>query len=265
MLKGLGRSAFGQRPAIGPARPPAETPAPPPDAASLGPRPRADAAPPPGTVRRASAPPAAGRGRAAAKEANPADEAYETLKLHIHMQLVDRLDMNRVSEMDPTTLRSEIRGVVEHLCDTENPLLNRNERQRLVERDPRRDVRLRAARAAPEGRDDHRHHDQRPQDDLRREGGADRAARRSPSATTSTCSRSSTGSSRGSAGGSTRPRRWSTPACRRVALQRDHPAAGARRRRGHDPAVRLEAAQQGRPAPVQGVHARDARRCWKGR
>jgi len=48
------------------------------------------------------------------------------------MQLVDRLDMNRVSEMDPKTLRNEIRGIVEHLCDTENPLLNRNERQRLV-------------------------------------------------------------------------------------------------------------------------------------
>ena len=48
------------------------------------------------------------------------------------MQLVDRLDMNRVGEMDPKTLRDEIRGIVEHLCDTENPLLNRNERQRLV-------------------------------------------------------------------------------------------------------------------------------------
>jgi len=48
------------------------------------------------------------------------------------MQLVDRLDMNRVGEMDPTTLRSEIRGIVENLCDTENPLLNRAERQRLV-------------------------------------------------------------------------------------------------------------------------------------
>ena len=40
--------------------------------------------------------------------------------------------MNRVGEMDPKTLRNEIRSVVEHLCDTENPLLNRNERQRLV-------------------------------------------------------------------------------------------------------------------------------------
>ena len=67
-----------------------------------------------------------------AKESNPADEQYETLKRHIHMQLVDRLDLNRITEMDPNTLRSEIRTVVEHLCDSENPLLNRNERQRLV-------------------------------------------------------------------------------------------------------------------------------------
>jgi pilus assembly protein CpaF len=50
----------------------------------------------------------------------------------IHTRLVDRLDMNRVAEIDPKTLRSEIRSVVEQLCDTENPLLNRNERQRLV-------------------------------------------------------------------------------------------------------------------------------------
>ena len=40
--------------------------------------------------------------------------------------------MNRIAEIDPKTLRNEIRGVVEQLCDTENPLLNRNERQRLV-------------------------------------------------------------------------------------------------------------------------------------
>ena len=48
------------------------------------------------------------------------------------MRLVDRLDMNRIAEIDPKELRNEIRGVVELLCDTENPLLNRNERQRLV-------------------------------------------------------------------------------------------------------------------------------------
>ncbi len=40
--------------------------------------------------------------------------------------------MNRIAEIDRKTLRNDIRGVVEQLCDTENPLLNRNERQRLV-------------------------------------------------------------------------------------------------------------------------------------
>jgi pilus assembly protein CpaF len=58
---------------------------------------------------------------------------YEGLKRKVHGQLVDRLDMNRVNEIDPVSLRAEIRSVVEHLCDTEDPLLNRNERQRLVE------------------------------------------------------------------------------------------------------------------------------------
>jgi len=67
-----------------------------------------------------------------AKEVDPAQEKYEVLKRQIHMRLVDRLDVQRIGEIDPKTLRNEIRGLVEQLCDTENPLLNRNERQRLV-------------------------------------------------------------------------------------------------------------------------------------
>ena len=83
---------------------------------------------PPATI-----PPApAARRNEAAKEVDPAQEQYETLKRLIHTRLVDRLDMNRIAEIDPKTLRNDIRGVVELLCDTENPLLNRNERQRLV-------------------------------------------------------------------------------------------------------------------------------------
>src|SRR3954470_6061286 len=127
MLRGLGRSPFGPRapfgtgpsgntgegltPAVEPPAPGAQIPAPPPPSPSPPPPPRRGEPPRP---------------------LDDATAAYETLKRHIHMQLVDRLDMNRVSEMDPKTLRDEIRGIVEHLCDTENPLLNRNERQRLV-------------------------------------------------------------------------------------------------------------------------------------
>jgi pilus assembly protein CpaF len=77
-------------------------------------------------------PPTASRRNEAAKEPDPAQEQYEILKRLIHTRLVDRLDMNRIAEIDPKTLRNDIRGVVEQLCDSENPLLNRNERQRLV-------------------------------------------------------------------------------------------------------------------------------------
>src|SRR5271155_4000973 len=84
-----------------------------------------------GAAAAAPSPPQARRNEPA-KEIDPAQEQYEALKRHIHMRLVDRLDMNRIAEIDPKTLRNEIRGVVELLCDTENPLLNRNERQRLV-------------------------------------------------------------------------------------------------------------------------------------
>src|SRR3954471_23512049 len=61
-----------------------------------------------------------------------ADE-FELLKRKIHNKLVDKLDLNRVGELQGDVLRREIRLVVEHLCDTEETFLNRNERERLIE------------------------------------------------------------------------------------------------------------------------------------
>ena len=58
---------------------------------------------------------------------------FEALKTHIHGKLVEKLDLTRLSDLEGDTLRREIRLVVEHLCDTENPLLNRSERERLIE------------------------------------------------------------------------------------------------------------------------------------
>ncbi len=132
MLRGLSRAPFGPRSPFGggagagAGAPATDSPATPTAPAIEAPAAAPTPAPPP--------PPPAHGGRSAEppREPDPAEAAFEKLKQHIHARLVDRLDMNRVGEMDPKALRNEIRGVVEHLCDTENPLLNRNERQRLV-------------------------------------------------------------------------------------------------------------------------------------
>ncbi|MEZ6056069.1 MAG: ATPase, T2SS/T4P/T4SS family [Planctomycetaceae bacterium] len=64
---------------------------------------------------------------------NSGQDDFENLKRLIHGKLVDKLDLSRLGELQGDTLRREIRLVVEHLCDTENPLLNRSERERLIE------------------------------------------------------------------------------------------------------------------------------------
>ena len=58
---------------------------------------------------------------------------YDDLKKQIHAKLVDRLDFTRVKDLANDALRRDIRRVIEHLCDTENPLLNRMEREKLIE------------------------------------------------------------------------------------------------------------------------------------
>jgi pilus assembly protein CpaF len=65
-------------------------------------------------------------------EASKAAE-FENLKRRIHTKLVDKLDLNRVGELEGDVLKREIRRVVEHLCDTEDTLLNRSERERLID------------------------------------------------------------------------------------------------------------------------------------
>lgn len=58
---------------------------------------------------------------------------FENLKRKIHGKLVDKLDLSKIGELEGDVLRREIRLVVEHLCDTEETLLNRTERERLIE------------------------------------------------------------------------------------------------------------------------------------
>jgi len=72
-----------------------------------------------------------------APTANSAEAAkaheYDTLKQKIHNKLVDKLDLTKVGDLQGDVLRREIRMVVEHLCDGEGTMLNRSERDRLIE------------------------------------------------------------------------------------------------------------------------------------
>ncbi len=58
---------------------------------------------------------------------------FDLLKQRIHGKLIGKLDLSRVGDLEGDVLRREIRVVVEHLCDGENNLLNRSERDRLIE------------------------------------------------------------------------------------------------------------------------------------
>lgn len=60
-------------------------------------------------------------------------DQFEEIKRRIHSKLVDKLDLSRVGDMKGDTLRREIRIVIEHLCDAEDTLLNRQERERIVD------------------------------------------------------------------------------------------------------------------------------------
>ena len=60
-------------------------------------------------------------------------DKFEGIKRRIHGKLVDKLDLSRVGDLKGDTLKREIRIVVEHLCDSEDTLLNRQERERIVD------------------------------------------------------------------------------------------------------------------------------------
>jgi pilus assembly protein CpaF len=73
------------------------------------------------------------RGLSTAGASAAGTKNFDELKKQIHARLVERLDFTRVKDLNSDALRRDIRRVIEHLCDTENPLLNRMEREKLIE------------------------------------------------------------------------------------------------------------------------------------
>lgn len=60
--------------------------------------------------------------------------SWSALKEYLHARLVRVIDLRRAATItDPRLFQREVRLVVERLVDTENPLLNRMERERLIE------------------------------------------------------------------------------------------------------------------------------------
>jgi pilus assembly protein CpaF len=82
----------------------------------------------------AAAVPAAGGGAPARdKRVNKErmDQFYE-MKNRIHRNLVDKLDLSRISDQNNDETREQVRELVAELCDKEEAVLNFTERQRLI-------------------------------------------------------------------------------------------------------------------------------------
>jgi pilus assembly protein CpaF len=69
---------------------------------------------------------------------NPAPQTerqvyFQQLKVRIHQQLVDRLDVQNLRSLPPETVRSEVRILIRELCQNEKGLINSTEQDRLMD------------------------------------------------------------------------------------------------------------------------------------
>ena len=61
------------------------------------------------------------------------ESAYQQIKRASHQRLIEQLDSSRVSPVDSTATRQQIRELLEHLIEQDNPPLNELERHQLIE------------------------------------------------------------------------------------------------------------------------------------
>src|ERR1700759_3363601 len=57
----------------------------------------------------------------------------QQLKVRLHQQLVDRLDVQNLRTLPPDTVRSEVRVLIKELCQSEKGLINSAEQERLMD------------------------------------------------------------------------------------------------------------------------------------
>ncbi len=58
---------------------------------------------------------------------------FQQLKVRIHQQLVDRLDVQNLKSLPPDTVRREVRILIRDLCQSEKGLLNSQDQERLMD------------------------------------------------------------------------------------------------------------------------------------
>jgi pilus assembly protein CpaF len=59
--------------------------------------------------------------------------SFDALKVRIHQQLVERLDVQNLRSLPPDTVRAEVRIVIRDLCQNERGLLTSNDQERLMD------------------------------------------------------------------------------------------------------------------------------------
>ena len=186
---------------------------------------------------------------------------YQALKGRVHQELLNRLNLDRLTKVSRADAEPEIRGVIAGILDRESATLPLSlfERETLIVGRARRAVRPRAARAAAEGPVDLGHPRQSRRPDLHRARRTDRGDRhRLPRRQAPDADHRADRQRRRPAHRRVEPDGRCPPAGR-LARQRDHPAAGARRAGDVDPPLPHRSARRQRSRRTRIADRADAR------
>src|SRR5437867_3085440 len=89
-------------------------------------------APPPAGLAAALAASSAGYAATPAPQSER-QQYFQQLKVRIHQQLVERLDVQNLRTLPPEVVRSEVRLLIKELCQNEKGLINSADQERLMD------------------------------------------------------------------------------------------------------------------------------------